>query len=356
MTLLRHSRGLWARQEGAAATEFALLTVVLVPTMFYAIYFYELSVAKMKAQEASRYLVWELAAAGLSDWKDGHHQDKFDALQKELLQEVQDRWGDDQQSATPTLFPTAPDAKPMTLEVSIPQDQVDLQSVDAEVWDASVANGVSTGALGKGVDWLFRQMNFNTKGKLVGSLKFHIKNKLTGKALLLGYYKEKKFLADELDLSVKQSLIADQWDLKDGSDVVANGQQNDCGKFDYCYQVNRMQLLGIGSELNSVMSVADTILSVVGFHDPLRGVVASKALSDPSVPVDSSHNLQVADPPDHSSLRKHYTNVFRDNFTNNTSPYQKVYQRLGKYYLGCPQPQKFERKGTGSAGADECAY
>lgn len=328
MTLTRRFKGLVA-EEGAAATELALLALILVPTLFYAIYFYELIVVKMKTQEAARYLTWELAAAQLSDWQGAKHAQKVEDLRKAVLKEVQDRWSDDQQSATPSYLPTSPGSSPLTLTVTMDSGKQNLESLPAELWSVSIANENSDNRMEISVDRMFRLAGFNTLGKLKGTVAFHVENKLTGPMMIIGDT-AKKFTADSLDLTASQSLIADQWDLKQGQSVIETPQRT-CTS-DYCKQINRMHLFGLGDTIFGQMTSA---LALGVIHDPLQAVVASKVLSGGGA--DSSHKLDVP-----SGVKVHYTNTYRDTFQNNVSPYQAVYKKLGNNYLGCPEAQRQE--------------
>ncbi len=324
-------------EQGAAATEFALLTLVLVPTALYAVFFAELGQAKLKAQEAGRYLVWEMTAVGLSDWQEGKHDDKFPAVRAALLNEVEQRWTDDMQSATPTVV-NAKGPKPMSLTLSVDKAQTTLENIETDLWNVSVSSGVSTGPLGQGVDAVFRHFGFNTKGQVKGSVQIKVKNTLLHNTMP-AFYTEKMLMKDEFVLNVKQALIVEQWDLKAGVEVVEVNQSGGC-KTDYCKQVQRMSFLGLGQYMG-FLSAGDFIFKVLNFHNPLNAVVASKQMKDPTT-ASSSHPLQVFNPDGHNTIRDHYTNVFKDTVKANESPYNKVYNKRGRFFLGCPREQQSE--------------
>lgn len=340
------------KEAGAAVVEFALMSLLLVPTLLYAIFLSEFAMAKLKAHEAGRYMVWEMTAFGLSDWKTGDHARRFETAKDILIDEMQQRYADDMQSATPTIIPGGA-ARPITLQMSFSKTQAELHDVDPKLWDVEFAQGVGTGPVGTAVNAVFDQMHFNTKGQVSGSLKVHVKNTFLGKVMPV-YHQEKMLLTDELDIPVHESIIADPWDLKDGSAVAMTAQggcRDSSGVKDYCAQVQRMYFIGLTDKLgykgNGWM---DKILNFLNVHDPLSAVVASKPLTgegDENEPADEYRarvplTVFVPEGPSssrHNPEKNEYTNVFKDTFENDKSPYTRVYQKRGKYFLGCKKAQ-----------------
>ncbi len=340
-------RRIRAGEQGGAAVEFALLTLVLVPTMLYAIYFYELSLAKLKAQEAGRYLVWEMTAVRLSDYQaDGDrpaaHQALFDQQKSALLSEVQNRWGDDLDGATPNILAFSNLAKPLTIEVTFPQDKLTLTNNDAEIYNVALTSGFNTGPINKVMTQVFDHFGFNNKGKIEGSVTFHVKNIMLGKMMLPGFQQD-MLPSQEMDFPIAQAIIADQWDLKKGDDAVETMQGNRCSS-DYCKQVHHMAFLGFAAKLGFINNLGN-YLGFFGVHWPLNSTVASKPLTGGGA--EGSMDLIVNDPPDHATMRKHYTNVYKDTRNKDDSPYYKAYSKRGPNYLGCPCPKKVE---------GECSY
>jgi len=331
----------WAGEEGAAATEFALLTLVLVPTALFSVFFAELGQAKLKAQEAGRYMVWEMTAVGLSDWQKGEHDKFFAAVRTSLLTEVEQRWTDDMQSATPTVIANAKGPKPLSLTLSVDKAQTDLLNTETQLWDVSVAGGVSTGPLGQGVDAVFRHMGFNTKGRVEGSVQIKVKNILLHNTMP-AFYTQKMLLKDDLVLKSRQALIVDQWDLKPGTSIVEVNQSGNATS-DYAKQVQRMSFIGLTQYL-SFISMGDFIFSALNFHNPLNAVVASNSM--PGDPSSSALTLEVFNPPGHSTITSHFTNTYKDTYEPNQSPYTKAYKKRGKFFLACKQPQKSEGECT----------
>jgi hypothetical protein len=328
-------RGL-AAQEGGATVEFALTTLVLVPTLLYAIFFYEVSFAKLKANEASRYLVWEMTAFGLSDWFDQKHDARFEQAKSQIMSEVIERYGDDLDGATPTIIPNYRAHKPITIEVSFDQAQASLQNVSAEVFTVADFSGLDS-LVGKGFEWF----GFNSKGKASGSLSMTVHNVWLQRGNMLLGDKASMLPTNELKLKAAQSLVADQWDLKSGEAVV-QVQHLNCSSA-YCRQVGKMSFFGITDKVDGALDGVSDLVSKIGMHNPLAAVVASIPLDGRN---DGAHNLDAPkfedehDP--HDPLKKHYTNVFKDTYDKKRSRYYKIYQRLGPCYMGCAEPLKQE--------------
>lgn len=324
-----------ADEQGAATVEFALLTLILVPTVLYAIYFYEVSFAMIKANEATRYMVWEMTAYGLSDWKEANHQRLFDSARSTLLSEVRQRYGDDLDGATgPAPFIGGHIAhKPVTIDVVF-ENAANLENVDPGIFTVGDFSGINSVAAE-----LFDFFKFNQKGKVKGSLTVKAKNKWLGRTMPV-FFTRHMLDSQDLNLSVSQSLIADQWDLKDGRKVNAM-YGHECDNYDYCRQVDRMAFFGINNYLGGVTDGLGSLFSAVGIHWPFSIVVRSFPL-DGSARADSSICLKVQNATCHShrAVMKGYTNTFKDTHDRDDSDYYKVYQQTGPFYMGCDEELK----------------
>lgn len=323
-TLLRHMDG----EGGGATVEFALCSLILVPTILYSVFFYELAYAKLKTNEISRYLVWEMTAYGLSDFQEGKHSDKFGQAREAILNEVKTRYADDLDGATPDLVPNYKAKEYIAIEVSVDPAQVTLNDAPAGVFNLGDFEGISDVA-----GQLFSHFGFNENGRPTGEFKLHIKNKLLGKMMPIGY-KQNMLEADEFDLGCKQALIADSWDLKSGAQVAEIGYEN-CNS-DYCKQVERMAFLGLADEVSGPLNGLSDLVTSLGMHFPLAVSVVSIPMSGTA---DGSHQLEIARPPchTHGAIKKHYTNVYKDTYTEGNSRYVKLYRKLGPCYMGCPK-------------------
>ncbi len=333
--------------EGQATAEFAISLIVLVPIMLYSVFFYEFVKAKLKVNEASRYAVWELTVMGLSDWQDGNHDSYFSSQRNKVINEINQRYGDDLDSATgPSgVAPINGIAvgKPMMINVTFNANSNSLQNTDPQIYTVgSISAGDSV------VNAVFNQFNFNTKGKVTGTLEAKVENVWLAKMKTFAWNQNK--LLDDANFTIrnKQSLIAEQWDIKQGSDVITDAIAGGCKDRHFCLQVDRMTFAGFanvggGSSqggFESAVGGLGDIFTKISIHFPFNTTVASKALNGTA---DSSHNLDVSTIPNHGgSLKKHYTNTYKDTHTCDNSEYYKTYGKLGKNYMGCREELKQE--------------
>jgi hypothetical protein len=178
---MKLTRRNWQSEDGAATTEFALCTVILVPMLLYSIYFFEVLEAKLKTNEASRYMVWEMTAYGLSDWQNADHEAKFATARTEILNELNQRYGDDLDGATSSgpdaIVPNYKAFTPIATEISVDTTQNTMDNVDPNIYQIGSFSGMDSVAEAIFRDWF----KFNVKGKAKGTFKIHIKNKLLGK-------------------------------------------------------------------------------------------------------------------------------------------------------------------------------
>lgn len=341
-------------EGGAAATEMALLSLVLVPTLFYSIFLFEMSLVKIKAREVARYGVWELAAVGLSDWKkgtDAAHEARFKANSDEVLKEIDERYGDDLQSATPAYLTNGP--KMMSMTVTVPAADHKMTNVDAQLWNVEGKSFSVPSELGTSIDWIFDRFSFTKKGRVEAEFKIHVENKMLRRTMPV-FYLDNMLTKDAFDIPIKQRLLVEQWDLKDGKPVVELHQTNCAGEdgSDYCLQVQRMSFLGLADKVSGISGALSKAFTVVGVHNPLEAVVHSTPLTgeEPKNSMEwrSEIELDIYVPDDHGSIhhqnmqKKYFTSPLKDMKNNDNSPYTKAYVKRGKYWLGCPDPQMQE--------------
>lgn len=341
-------RAIRQKEEGGAIVESAILFSLLVPMLIFAIFFYELCLAKIKVTEASRFMVWEMTAFGLSDWRNGNHEQRFNTARSNILNEVNGRWGDDLEGASPLFTNGLRVGPPITVRVSFPE-QGSLTNNDARLLDAGFG-GVSTGSMGAAVDSVFNYMNFNTKGLVEGEFTARLDYIWTNNFWLVN--KGTKFLdTTQFTLRAKQSLIADAWDLKvdDAQTLRFEGGsgQYDCDNSDYCKQISRMAFAGIFDKLGDFNDSIGGVTEYIGVPWPFSARVISKPLNGKTAAqkdsVNSTINLEGGSngwPPKHNAQKLHFTNVFKDRHASTRSPYTKYYKKTGEFYMGCPQAQK----------------
>jgi hypothetical protein len=167
-------------QSGSALTELAIVAPLFILLMFWAQFFTDLGVLRLKADEAARFVLWEAAA---------HRKDT------EIVQEVKDRFAD--LSSPTSRTGQAPYGVRSFKSVTVPT--VTITEVDSKFSsDARVANPGSGGGflsdvlrfvnnlLGKAVDAVLGLYNFNTKGALQATVTLQAQNSLFPNIKILG--------------------------------------------------------------------------------------------------------------------------------------------------------------------------
>lgn len=276
-------------EQGGALVETALLLVVMVPIVLYAVFFFDMSLVNIKTLEAARYAAWEMTALEISDYAthkhdlDGKvHSLKDPATNLTLLEEVKYRWADDMNGATSPHEKLAQNAKNgiyqesasglSLLELDLTnladgmpvltadglfleeENNIPLQTEGALPLDSSGSESVVDGFLGKLVGLMSERINsvYDTFG-------FN-KNGFPYVAFAIGV-RPRRFspiftksgeLAPGVPLpmlSTVEKLAVDAWDLKYGGDVDLGPDKPDKNAPVYSYysQVERMMFAGLFS-------------------------------------------------------------------------------------------------------------
>lgn len=367
------------QEQGGATVEVALLSLLMVPMMFYAIFFFDLSLVNIKTLEASRYAVWEMSIMEISRWEDGKH---IDVGTLSLDQEVIERWGDDMNSATSNVsqlnsHPGIFNERQSALLVSslnnsgTGQNAVSVNISDASPYmiNAPVTNEASSesssasggidfdifaevvdkiaGFLGKVDTGVYGYFEFNTNGFAETEVSVKLNFDKTAPV-----YKGEKLLEIVPEVRGRQKLLVDAWDLKDGSDVDV-GQKEASNNVKYYSQVNKMTFGKVPKMLNDVLGrfgeIGKFMVDLLGIRNPFATVVRSLALKDSSN-FDSSVEFgdKRANPNSgqgYGAPTTFYTNVFQDMWQKDKSPYYNAYEKSKKgYYMGCDKPQTVDRQ------------
>jgi hypothetical protein len=273
-------------EAGAAVVEFALVSLILVSMFTSSIFFTEALIAKIKLQEATRYATWELTDIQLSDYMNHNHDALFSAAWTKVVGEVTARWGDDLSGDSPS---------PGDGQVQIPSGQGMLffsaanfqqapsgsgggpgdPNVVANIYDLSSSSGSSGGPAavsqifnGAADALLFDDFKFNSKGLVDAT--FQVDLNLTRQPAYSVTMADRHNLLDsatKLTFSNRQTLLADAWDLKDGTSIVPQGSGTAYGS-----QLKQMAFLG----LLNVPGVSD----IAGFINTITGV-APNLIEDP---------------------------------------------------------------------------
>ncbi|MBR2979769.1 MAG: hypothetical protein IKC51_07555 [Myxococcaceae bacterium] len=390
-------------EHGAAAVEVAILSLVMVPMVMYAIFFFDLSLMHIKILEASRYSVWELIATENTNWKAGTHSIQSQQVQNEL----DALWGDDMNSATSNNSDYNKHAgifneKVSGLSVTTLENEGENSSSDSiitatwtddllfgdnikgekdvdetELNSENDSEGIIKSIMdkvlefsGQGANFFYNRFGLNSKGfvKTTVSSKLYFKRTapIFGDTLLPD---------DVFDFSANQKLLVDDWRLYDGDDVDygENSTKNEA----YYAQVKRMFFLGVFKDIGDFLKdtldfgggddgkgllskFLNKIQSAIGIDNPFTPTVRSYALKGSTADTPDTCasgtgcvTMDVVNPYCSKNKRcgartSFYTNVVRDTWSWQDSNYYKVYQRQSNsdsssYYMGCPKSQVINR-------------
>ncbi len=367
-----------AIEEGAAVVEVALLSLLVVPMVFYATFFFDLSLVNIRISEATRYAAWELTVMEISDWKNHSHLTSSnikDSLWRSTLKpEVEGRWGDDMNSATsisnsaPGLFHpdnvgggksglTITKVKSFTIgpQGSLPtyspyarEETADTGEEAEEDFGANLRN-----IFGKTTGFIYNLLGFNKNGfvKIHGSAELEFI-----KAAPL--FKGESLLPGTPIVRTNEGLLVDAWDFKDTGDIDYNGfgqkmPADDGGGEKYYNQVKHMVFAGMVEVVSGWLpSGVSNFLNGL-FRNPFLPTVRSYAMTGyPSADAsfeygaDRIDGLATEGDSWGKAPSKFYTNVFKESFNQSCENcnYNAVYQKNGGYYMGCDKPQMDNRQ------------
>ena len=257
------------RQRGSAVTEMALLSPIFVVLLLWGAYVTDLGRARIKQQEAARFFTWELASHRLSDPATADHAERFRV--------AQDRAADDTVRRYATLegHGAAAKSQGIVTRASLRREQLDMQPVGLDVDGTIEVPGVGAGALDEVVRLLGRAQRpvlqrFGLNLDRVGGrteVRGTVENRLLPKTFLDGSFFASRFFADRFDVvelaPVRMRLEPDTWALSGGDDVDLGDHRSD-----HFRQVDRIALLGLGSELSRKAGPAAAVLDwfPIGLH------------------------------------------------------------------------------------------
>lgn len=365
-------------ETGGAVVEVALLSLLVVPMVFYATFFFDLSLVNIRVSEAARYAAWELTVMEISDWKDHTHRESPNVrgeLWKSILKpEVEGRWGDDMNSATSTSNSASglfhPDnigggKSGLTItkikNFKIGPDNGDLPTYSPYAQEVTADEGVAEpedsfgtnirNIIGNVTSFIYDWLGFNKNGfvKLHGSVELEFI-----KAAPL--FKGESLLPGTPIVRANEGLLVDAWDFKDAGDIDYNGYgqnmpEDDGGGEKYYNQVKHMVFAGMAEAVSDWLpSNASSILNGL-FRNPFLPTVRSYAMTgttDASVKFGKDRIDGLASEEDSwgNAPDKFYTNVFKESYNEQCENcnYNAVYKKNGGYYMGCDKPQIDDRQ------------
>ena len=170
-----------AGEEGSALTEFAIVAPLFVILIYWAQFFADLGVLKLKAEEAARYAVWEMTAQ---------------RSPAAVSNEVRTRFAD---IASPEAYSgTSPEGALawQTVNVGVVniQDRIDAPfsgRVNQPPSDGSFLGDLMVSIskfLNKAADWIMKQLKFDTRGFAEAEVQMTVQNTLFPSGDVLGIF------------------------------------------------------------------------------------------------------------------------------------------------------------------------
>ena len=346
-------------RRGATTVEFALVVPLLVSILMFSMFLTDIIRAKIKLQEASRYVAWEMSSYTLSDYGQGDHDKAFDVAMQAAKKEATERFSDLDSIEPNGRFGTMLSADPA--EVTIKNQTVDGIDLSRLFPSTGSEGGPEAGAaVGKSINFLLDQFRFNTKGQVEVELKSKLASTLLPKQYLQreqrGFFSVDNWGGRDLSnlpVSNRYTLIANGWHLPDGGDALMKPKRagvHDGGSDHGLYlQVDRMKFLGVGNYLDKVG--LDKLSSVANFIFPdfLGPFVVAHNYTPGESGRDCNktkhgapmglNNLNAYPGLDDPDQRCFDTAPFRDTQAYDNSLYRKVFMARGDNFMGCKRAQ-----------------
>ncbi|MBX5481999.1 MAG: pilus assembly protein [Myxococcaceae bacterium] len=364
--------------RGAATVEFALVTPLLVTMLMFGMFLTDLARVKLKMQEASRYVTWEMTSYLLSDYgakgRPDHARNFNEALDK-TVKEAKERYKD--------LDSVEDDAGPMAsftygpFEATLENQDVPfantslIQSLPGGDFAADIIgaiNGPANAAIG--------YLGFDTKGRIKSTVNMRVDTRLS--ALPRHYYDTGSgamyqsdhwggYDLSSFNLTSSLTMVVNDWHLADGGDVVARdgraGRHNSDGVTGLHRQTKRMVLLGLG-DLVSRIPLWSTIQNYLPFPQPL----GTYTVSHNYVKGTESRNCNYTDGyngkkgltnqspilhEDDQDMRCYDTSPYRDTKAYDQSMYRRIFMARGEWFMGCENPMADDPTITQTYSSDE---
>lgn len=268
-----HSDG----QRGSSVTEMALVAPLFVILLLWGAYVADLGRARIKQQEATRFFTWELASHALSDPGNAHHAERFRAARERVVADTFRRYR--------TLEGHGPEARSQGLVTRASLGDLDVQAVGLDVAGEVETPSGAVGAFDEVVRMSGRAQRpvlerFGLNLDRIGGrteLKAVLENRLLPKRFLDGSYFSSRFFpnrCDRLELApMRMRLEPDTWAIASGEDVNLGDRSSA-----FYRQVDRIALLGLGSELSRKAGPAGAVLD--WFPIKLQAQVVSRGYGE----------------------------------------------------------------------------
>ncbi|MFY0521805.1 TadE/TadG family type IV pilus assembly protein [Archangium gephyra] len=346
-------------RRGAATVELALVVPLLVSLLMFSVFLSEVIRARLKLQEASRYVAWEMTSYPLSDYATANHDRAFDLAMKATVKEAAERYADLDSIEPEGRFGTMLRASPV--QVSLRNQDVAGVDLSRVLPDSAGAKGPEAAAArGKTLGELLGHFRFNTRGQVEVETTSTLASYVLPRRYLQkeqhGFFDVDNWGGRDLsDLRVKEryTLIANGWHLPDGGDALMKpkraGVHDDGSRHGLHLQVDRMKFLGVGSyldqvELDRLGAVARFLLP--DFQGPFvvshnyvpgeRGRGCNKSKHGAPMGLNNVNAYPGLDDP---AQRCFDTAPFRDTQVYDQSLYRKMFMARGSNFMGCKNAQ-----------------
>jgi hypothetical protein len=366
-----------ARPRGQALVELAILLPVFVLFILFSIYFTELLSAKLKLQEASRFVVWEMTSHPLDDFGGNgpNHEEAFVRARDSVLADAVARYSDLESAAA--LVAHGPFIGVANFVPTLEQRELPLsrEEIVLEGNRRSLATALLGTFAGKTSDWVIRRAELNPQGWVHGVVSIEIANKIVPQNFLgpsqSGFARVDAWGDRDLSaLRLRQhlSMVVSDWHMPDGSDAVMHagragrhrGQQ--IGSHGLHFQTRRFILLGADlpeapDALRKMMPVPHPDAAYVVAHNyrPLEDGEEYSCVSHPGYPEGARNGLNdlwLRSTLDARSERCFDTAPFRDTQDYDRSLYIQMFKARGPYFMGC-QNAEADDPSSGSSAGDE---
>lgn len=345
-----------ASRRGAATVEFALVVPLLVSILMFSMYLADIVRAKLKLQEASRYIAWEMTSYTLSDYATADHDQAFTTALNATVSEARERYKDFDSIEPNVQFGFMLRADPAEVDI---QDQV-VAGVDlSRVFPSGGTGDEVAQATGKTINFFLDRFKFNTKGQVQVEVTSRLTNRLLPRQYLQkeqgGFFAVDNWGGRDLnDMQVKNrfTLIANGWQLPDGADARVKprraGVHDGDTQHGLFLQVDRMKFLGVGSYMDQVGldQLADVATFI--FPDFLGPFVVSHnywpgdaqgCSKDKHGAYAGLNNLDNYPGLDDDKQRCFDTVPFRDTQAYDDSLYRSIFMARGENFMGCKNAQ-----------------
>jgi hypothetical protein len=357
--MLRSPSHLRFVRRGATTVEFALVVPLLVSILMFSVFLTDIVRAKLKLQEASRYVAWEMSSYALSDYGQAHHDEAFQVAMRATQQEAAARFSDLDSIEPNGHFGTLLSAAPV--QVSIQNQAVSGLDASRVFPGGDSIGGPEVGAaVGKSLDFFLERFHFNPQGQVEVEITSHLASTLLPQHFL---QKERRgfFTVDawggrdlsHLPVRNRYTLIANGWHLPDGGDALMKpkraGVHDGGSEHGLRVQVDRMKFLGVGNYLDKaglerLAPVAhfifpDFLGPFVVAHNYLPGEGSRGCNKPKHGAAPGLNNLKAYPGLDDPAQRCFDTAPFRDTQAYDGSLYRKMFMARGDHFMGCKHAQ-----------------